>query len=71
MAVGAGRGAIRPDELGAVNIGVAAFASSRRHFEIHIDKLGFKIGRLVTIDAGYRAMCSDQRKGSLGMIEAR
>jgi len=71
MAVGAGCSAIRLDELGSMNIGVATLARRRRHLEIHVNELGLKVGRLVAIDASHGAVRSDQGKGSLGMVEAR
>ena len=49
-------------ELLAVNVLVAVFADSRSHFEIHVHQFGFKIWRLVAVDAIRRLMRTDERK---------
>ena len=58
-------------ELLPVNVFVAIFTLYGRGLEVDVDQLRFKIGRLVAIDAGRRAMRSEQRELRLRMIEAR
>ena len=58
-------------ELLPVNVFVAIFTLHGRGLEVHVDQLGFKIGRLVAIDAGRRAVRPEQRELRLRMIEAR
>ena len=50
---------------------VAVLALRRRRLEVDIHQPGFKVRRLVAIDAGRRPMRAQQSKLRLGMIEAR
>ena len=56
-------------ELLAVNVFVAIFALGGRAFEIHVQKPGFEIRRLMTADTCRGAVRSQQRKTCLGMVE--
>ena len=58
-------------ELFSVNVFVAILALGRRHLEIHVHQLGFKVRRLVAIDASRRTMGAKQWKLGLGVVEAR
>lgn len=57
-------------ELFAVDIGVTILALGRSSFEIHVLQPGFKIGRLMAIDAGRHAMGAQQGKLRLRVIES-
>jgi len=54
-----------------VDVFVAVLALRRRGLEVDIHQLGFKVWRLVAIDAGRSAMRAEQNELRLGMIEAR
>lgn len=69
VAVGAGRDLRGIGELQTVNIFVALLALVGSSLEVHVHEVGFHVGRLVTIDTGCGAMCPNQRKCRLGMIE--
>ena len=58
-------------ELLSVDVLVAILALGRRHLEIHVHQLGFKVRRLVAIDASRRTMGAKQWKLGLGVVEAR
>ena len=58
-------------ELLSMDLFVAVLALRGRRLEIDIHQLGFKVRRLVAIDASYRAVRTEQRELGLGMIEAR
>ena len=58
-------------ELLSVDVFVAILALGRRHLEIHVHQLGFKVRRLVAIDACRSPMGAQQRKLGLGVVEAR
>ena len=57
-------------KLLSVNILVAVLALHGRSLEIDVEHLGFKVGRLVTIDAGGRAMGTKERELGLRVIES-
>lgn len=57
-------------ELPSVDVFVAVLAMRRRGPEVDIHQLGFKVRRLVTIDASCRPMRPQQGKFRLGVIEA-
>jgi len=61
---------IRLSELLAVDVLVAVFALAGRCLEVHVHQFGLKVGRLVAIDAGRRAVRSEQGKLRLRMVEA-
>ena len=61
--------AIRFDKLPPMDIGMAIFALCRGCGEVRVHQFGFKIRRLVAINACHRAVRTDQRKRSLSMIE--
>ena len=58
-------------ELLSVDVFVAILALGRRHLEIHVHQLGFKVRRLVAIDASGRTMGAKQWKLGPGVVEAR
>lgn len=58
-------------ELLAVNVFVAVLALGGRGREVGGDKLGFHVGRLVTIDAGGGLVRAHERVRSLRVVEAR
>ena len=58
-------------ELPPVDVLVAILAVGRRGLEVHVHQLGFKIGRLVAINASCSTMRTQQRKLCLGVVEAR
>ena len=58
-------------ELPSVDVFVAILALGRRHLEIHVHQLGFKVRRLVAIDASRRTMGAKQWKLGLRVVEAR
>jgi len=58
-------------ELLSVNVFVAVLALRGSGLEVDIHQLGFKVWRLVAIDAGRGAMRAEQNELRLGMIEAR
>ena len=62
---------IASSELLPVDVFVAVLALRRRGLEVDIHQLGFKVWRLVAIDAGRSAMRAEQNELRLGMIEAR
>lgn len=64
-------GDVRLRELLAMNVLVAILAPSRSRLEIDVDQASLKIGRLVAIAAGGRAMCSQQRELRFRVIEPR
>lgn len=63
-------GDIRLGELLPVDILMAVLALSRRNLEIHVEQLGFKVRRLVAIDAGCRAMGPEQWELGFRVVEA-
>ena len=56
-------------ELTAMDVFVALLALFRRFLEVHVDELGFHVGRLVAIDAGDRAMRAGQRKRGSAVVK--
>jgi len=58
-----------PCELVGMNIFVATLAIFRRTLEGYVAHVGFKVGRLVTVDAPYSPMRPGQRKVRLIVIE--
>ena len=58
------------DELAAVRIFVALFAFLRSLLEVHINKLGFQVGRLMAVDASDRTMRALQAEGCGVVVEA-
>lgn len=52
-----------------MHIFMAALAVLRRRLEGHVQHIDFKIGRLVTINAGHGPMRPDQRKACLVVIK--
>lgn len=58
-------------ELLAVDVFVAIFALRGRVFEIHVQKRGFEIRRLMTADTWRSAVRSQQRKACPGVVETR
>lgn len=65
-------GAARDLPLGkllAMDVFVAIFALRGRAFEIHVQKPGFKVRRLMTADTWRSAVRSQQRKACLGVVE--
>ena len=58
-------------KLLSVDIFVAILALGRSSLEIDVDEASLKIGRLVAVDAGGRAMRSQQRKLRFRVIEPR
>ncbi len=63
-------GYIALGELFPVNILMAVLALGRRRFEVHVQKIGFKIRRFVAIHASRCAVRPQQRKLRLRVIEA-
>ena len=57
-------------ELAAMRVGVALLALQRRFGEIGFDQLRPEVGRLVAIDAGDRAVRTNQGKLRFAVIEA-
>lgn len=57
-------------ELLSVDVFVAILALGRCHLEVHVHQLGFKVRRLVAIDASRRTMGAKQWKLGLGVVEA-
>ena len=58
-------------KLLAMDVLMAILALSRSSLEIHVEQPGFKVRRLVAIDAGSRAMRPEQREFRLGVVKAR
>ena len=57
-------------ELLTVDVFVTILADGRCGLEIHVDQLGFKIRRLVTVDTTGRQVGAKQGKFGLGMVES-
>ena len=70
VALGAARN-VSHSELLAVNVFVTVLALCRCGLEVHVDQLGLKIWRPMTVDAGSCAVRSQQRELRLGVVEAR
>lgn len=58
-------------ELPAMRVFVAVLALGWGSLEINIDQLRLQVRRLVTVDAGRGAVRSEQREGSLRVVEPR
>lgn len=73
------RGIVTPDAMGdvplskllTVNVLVAVFALRWRSLEIHIEHLGFEIGRLMAVNAGRCAMRPQQWEFRFRVVETR
>ena len=57
-------------ELAAVRVFVALLAFLRSLLEVHINKLGFQVGRLMAVDASDRTMRALQAEGGGVVVEA-
>lgn len=69
VAVGTG-GRFALGKLLSVDVLVAVFAQHGCCLEIHIDHFGFKIGRLVAIDAGCRPVGALQGELGFGVVKS-
>jgi len=61
---------VRCGELLSVDVLVTVFALTRSGLEVHVQQFGFKVGRLVAIDASRRAVRAEQDELCLRMVEA-
>lgn len=71
VALDAGGNTVRFRKLAPMRIRVALFALCRGSSEIRVHQFGFKVRRLMAVDASYCTMCADQRERSLRVVEFR
>ena len=57
-------------KLLSVDVLVAVLALAGRRLEVHVHQFGFKIGRLMAIDARGRTVRAEQGELCLGVVEA-